>query len=297
MHAAAAGLTGGLLIVVFLAGLRHGFDIDHIAAITDITSSQTSRRRSLVLASVYIFGHALVLFALGLGAVTLGARIPASIDSFAGRTIGVTLVLLGAYVLYSIVRYRGAARLRSRWMLVFIGVRRAVLWLRRVPQEHIEIDHAHPHDHGPGHSHDHPAVGPVGAGAVAIATKTHVHTHRHVVSVPADPFTEYGTLTTFVVGMIHGIGAETPSQILLFTTAAGVAGHIGGVALLAAFVGGLFVGNTVLAIASTLGFAGGRRMPVAYVTLAGITAGLSMWVGTAYALGAPSLLPAFLGGS
>jgi high-affinity nickel-transport protein len=97
--------------------------------------------------------------------------------------------------------------------------------------------------------------------------------------------------------MIHGIGAETPSQILLFTTAAGVAGHIGGVALLAAFVGGLFVGNTVLAIASTLGFAGGRRMPVAYVTLAGITAGLSMWVGTAYALGAPSLLPAFLGGS
>ncbi|HET7483360.1 MAG TPA: hypothetical protein VFK89_10910, partial [Actinomycetota bacterium] len=280
MHGATAGLTGGLLVVVFLAGLRHGFDIDHVAAITDITSAQTSRRRSLALASVYILGHAVVLVVLGLAAVMLGARVPATIDSVMGRIIGVTLVLLGGYVVYSLVRYRSAARLRSRWMLVFIGVRRALSWLRKHPQDLIEIDHTHEHDHGPGHDHAHPEImmmdGPVDRNAVTTVTKTHVHTHRHVMPAPADPFVEYGLPTTLAVGMIHGIGAETPSQILLFTTAAGVAGSFGGVALLAAFVGGLFLGNTVLAIASTLGFAGGRRVPAAYMTLAGITAGLSM---------------------
>jgi high-affinity nickel permease len=32
-----------------LLGLRHGFDVDHIAAITDIASSQQHLRRSLAL--------------------------------------------------------------------------------------------------------------------------------------------------------------------------------------------------------------------------------------------------------
>jgi high-affinity nickel-transport protein len=297
----AAGLTAGLLVVVFLAGLRHGFDIDHIAAITDITSAQTSRRRSLVLASIYMCGHALVLFALGVAAVALGARLPGTVDAAIGRVIGATLLILGGYVIYSVVRYRSATRLQSRWMLVFIGVRRAVNWLRRGHLEHVEIDHSHPHGHEPGHEpgheHGHPDDGFEGStGRVAVATRTHTHTHRHVVPVPADPFAEYGILTTFVVGMIHGIGAETPSQILLFTTAAGIAGSFSGVALVLAFVVGLFVGNSVLAVASSLGFSGGRKAPFAYAALAGLTATVSIWVGTAYVLGAPGLLPRFLGG-
>jgi hypothetical protein len=48
-----------------------------------------------------------------------------------GRIVGLTLVLLGAWVLYSVYRYaRGGEsfRLRSRWMLVFDGIRYA--WRR-----------------------------------------------------------------------------------------------------------------------------------------------------------------------
>ncbi|MEA2487919.1 MAG: hypothetical protein QOF16_1573, partial [Actinomycetota bacterium] len=281
MHSG-AGLTAGLLVVVFLAGLRHGFDIDHIAAITDITSAQASRRRSLVLASIYICGHALVLFVLGVAAVVLGARLPVSVDAVMERVIGATLLVLGAYVIYSMIRYRSAARLRSRWMFVFIGVRRIVGWLRRRSVQHVEIDHSHPHGHEGRHDHGHPD-GPLGnpTGRVAVASGTHTHTHRHVVPVPADPFTEYGAFTTFVVGMIHGIGAETPTQIVLFTTAAGIAGSFSGVALVLAFVAGLFVGNTVLAVTSSLGFSGGRRVPFAYAALAVLTATVSLWVGTA----------------
>ena len=43
-----------------------------------------------------------------------------------GRIVGVTLVVLGLWVLYSVYRYAWAGetfRLRSRWMLLFDGVR------------------------------------------------------------------------------------------------------------------------------------------------------------------------------
>jgi high-affinity nickel permease len=42
------GFGFGLLIASFWFGFRHGIDWDHIAAITDITSSQEDRRRAIV---------------------------------------------------------------------------------------------------------------------------------------------------------------------------------------------------------------------------------------------------------
>jgi hypothetical protein len=294
------GLRWGVATAVFLAGLRHGFDLDHIAAITDITSSQPDKRRSLTLATVYAAGHALVLTVLGAVAVVAGRRLPSSVDSAMSRVIGFTLVLLGVYVVYSLIRFRGDFRLRSRWMIVLAGVRRTVMWLRRERTERIEIEHAHAHSEA-GHHHRHDGGFDVSLqtqaeSAVTAVATTHVHPHRHVVTMPVDPFVEYGVATSFGVGMIHGIGAETPSQIILFTTAAGVAGSIAGIVVLAAFVVGLFVGNTILAVASTMGFAEGRRMPRLYVLLAGVTALVSIYVGVLYAFDRADLLPRFLGG-
>jgi hypothetical protein len=294
------GLRWGVVTAVFFAGLRHGFDLDHIAAISDITSSQTDKRRSLTLASSYAAGHALVLTVLGTLAVVVGQRIPASVDSAMGRLIGLTLVLLGLYVVYSLIRFRRDFRLRSRWMVVLSGVRRTLMWLRRHRDEHIEIEHEHPHPESGHHHHIDTApgvpTGSVGQDSVAVLTTTHVHPHKHLVTMPADPFTEYGVATSFGVGMIHGVGAETPSQILLFTTAAGLAGSIGGVFVVAAFVIGLFIGNTILAVASTMGFVAGQKVPRLYMALAGATALVSMYVGALYALDRADLLPRFLGG-
>jgi ABC-type nickel/cobalt efflux system permease component RcnA len=294
------GLRWGVIAAVFLAGLRHGFDLDHIAAITDITSSQTDRRRSLMLASVYATGHALVLVVLGALAVLAGQRIPASVDSAMGRVIGVTLCLLGLYVVYSLVRFRRDFRLRSRWMVVLAGVRRTLMWLRRRGSEQVEIEHEHPHPQEGSHHHIHSAptasAGSPSPASVAVRTATHVHPHKHVVMMPADPFKEYGLATSFGVGVIHGVGAETPSQILLFTTAAGLAGSIGGVFVMAAFVIGLFIGNSILAVLATMGFVGGRRLPRLYMALAGTTAIVSIYVGVLYVLGRSDLLPRALGG-
>ena len=292
------GLNLGVLVAVSLAGLRHGFDLDHIAAITDISSSQTDRRRSLFLSTVYISGHAFVLFILGSIAVLAGRRIPATLDSFMGRAIGFSLVILGLYVAYSIVRFRRDFRVHSRWMLLFAALRRTVAWLRRTTAEKVEIEHTHDHPLS-GHHHsdltDQESRAP-GVSALGLRTTTHVHPHKHVVSVPPDPFTEYGVPTAFGVGAIHGVGAETPTQVLLFTTAAGVTGALGGLLVLGAFVTGLVLGNSILAFTASAGFARGRQVPRIYVGIAGVTALASITVGLSYLFERSDLLPRFLGG-
>ena len=287
------GVTLGVLAAVGVAGLRHGFDIDHIAAISDIVSSQQSRRRSFVLATTYAIGHMLVLLALGAAAVVAGVRISGWTEGVISRVIGLTLVVLGLYVVYSLVRFRRDFRVMSRWMLITSGVRRVLHWIR--PPRHVVIEHEHEHASGH-HAHSEVPIGsPAQRAPVAVATSTHVHRHTHVVPEPADPFAEYSGLTSFVIGMVHGVGAETPTQLILFTSAAGVAGSWAGMGLVVTFVVGLLMGNLILTAIVTGGSAASGRMPLVYMALGATTALLSLWVGVAYLLGRPELLPAVLG--
>ena len=47
-----------------LFGFRHGFDWDHIAALTDLTGSQAKSRRSMWLATLYALGHGAMVLVL-----------------------------------------------------------------------------------------------------------------------------------------------------------------------------------------------------------------------------------------
>ncbi len=71
------GFRFGVLVSAALFGFRHGIDWDHIAAITDITSSQEERRQALLFGTLYALGHALVVFALGVVAIVVGKELPA----------------------------------------------------------------------------------------------------------------------------------------------------------------------------------------------------------------------------
>ena len=82
----------------------------------------------------------------------------------------------------------------------------------------------------------------------------HRHLHHHVGTLPDDPFPSYGRPTALAVGALHGIGAETPTQILLFLAAARAGGTAIGVALLLCFIVGLLASNTVVALTATFGF-------------------------------------------
>ena len=281
----------GLIITALSFGFRHGIDWDHLAAITDITGSQERPRDSLQFATLYALGHALVVFSLGVGAIALSAELPSSVDDVMTRVVGATLLLLGIYVFVSLVRHGRQFRMRSRWMLVFSGVRRLYRRLRRGELDAVVIEHDHAHSPAEVHDHERVAVTTPAAHAGG-----HSHGHRHIVPMPDDPFLNYGRATAFGVGMIHGVGAETPTQVLIFATAAGAGGRAAGVAVLVCFMIGLLASNTTVALASTFGFLNATKNWRAYLTLSVITGVFSLVVGTLFLFGHSTLLPTIFGG-
>jgi hypothetical protein len=305
--AAQGGFSLSLGTAALLFGLRHGIDWDHIAAITDITGSQVSPRKSLRLASLYALGHAIVVLLLGFVAIELGARIPAAVDAVMERLVGATLLLLGFYVFFGLIRHGRRFRMRSRWMLLFSGVRRArSALLHRRPSQKIVISHDHTHGHKDSlhATHEHREAPPPGdrvsptssTRPELIALKLHRHSHNHVGELPEDPFAQYSTGTAVAVGMIHGVGAETPTQVLLFLGAVGVGGRGAGIALLVTFLIGLFASNTLIAVASAFGFLGASHNFALYATVAVVTGALSVVLGVLYLFGQGALVPPLLGG-
>jgi len=96
--------------------------------------------------------------------------------------------------------------------------------------------------------------------------------------------------------MLHGVGAETPTQVLLFLTAAGVGGRGAGALLLVAFLVGLMTSNTLIALGGTFGFLRATKHWPVYVTISVITAFASLVIGTLFLFGNGDVLPALLGG-
>jgi high-affinity nickel permease len=284
--------TGGtitLLTTALLLGVRHGIDWDHIAAITDITSTAATaadelptatpdaemsiaglavspategtitvprsrfvaeQRHGIVLGTLYALGHASVVVALGLAALAFGALLPDWVDPIMSRIVGVTLIVLGVWVFYSVyahMRHGTAFRLRSRWMLAFDWVRYSWRWL----------------------------------GA-------RIHGHDHI--APLESST-YGPRTAFGVGMIHGVGAETGTQVLIIAAVGGAASVGLGVPMMLAFVVGLLISNTAIVFLTASGFVAGQLRQRIYLVL-GLMAGLfSLFVGLLLVMQADGLLP------
>lgn len=241
-----------LILSALVFGLRHGIDWDHIAAITDITGSQETVRESLWLGTVYALGHGTVVTTLGVLAVLAGTFLPSWIDGVMERVVGVTLIILGIYVVYSLLTDREHFRLRSRWMLIFDGAEKGYRWL------------------------------------MSQVTKTNVEQ-------PVQP-RNYVVKTAYLVGVIHGVGAETPTQVLLFIAAAGVAGRQLGVLLVLTFLAGLLISNSIVTTLSTFGFLQARKSTPMLMTLGTVAAVFSLTVGTIFVFGQGGVLPAILGG-
>jgi ABC-type nickel/cobalt efflux system permease component RcnA len=291
----AAGAFGiGLIASAFLFGFRHGIDWDHIAAITDITSSQERSRDSLLFGTLYALGHALVVFLIGTAAIILGDRLPAGIDSVMERIVGVTLVILGVYVFVALFRHGREFRMRSRWMLIFSGVRSLYRKARRNG----------PHTHATEPVHVHQGNGESVAVAVAedipVSEWHHGHHgrpgHHHHKHPEPDAFMNYGRRTAFLVGMIHGVGAETPTQLLIFLTAAGAGGQLVGEVLLGTFLVGLLISNSIITAGTAFGFLRAGENWTLYVSIAILTAVFSLVIGVLFILGKGTLLPALFGG-
>ena len=200
----------------------------------------------------------------------------------------------------------------SRWMLIFAGVRHVARWARGETGAVMVITHEHEHPITEAHDRDHVhahglghddvrAPVPVGAddgratsaGAVRVR---HHHVHRHVAPMPKDPLPTYGRATAFSIGALHGVGAETPTQVLLFLAAARAGGSAAGVLLLVCFLVGLLASNTVVALTATFGFLKASGNFTVYATTSVVVALFSLVVGTLFVLGQGSSLGALLSG-
>jgi High-affinity nickel-transport protein len=284
------GFTAGLLVSGFLFGLRHGIDWDHIAAIADITGSTEDRRQAIWFGTLYALGHAAVVFVLGVGAIAFGDLLPAGIDEVMGRVVGLTLVILGVYVFVSLIRHGRDFRLRSRWLLLFSGVRRGARWARARVGAGTEPQ-----------GDPTPVPAPNPGEQVDPALWHHGHHgrrghHHHADPQPDDTFASYGRGTAVTVGMLHGIGAETPSQVVIFLTAAGAGGTAAGIAVLVMFLIGLFASNTLITLGSAFGFLSASRNFAVYATVAVLVGTFSLVLGVLFLFGQESVLPAFFGG-
>jgi high-affinity nickel permease len=315
------GGTIGVLGAALALGVRHGIDWDHIAAITDITSTAAGQaeedetwlsrepglmltdeshhhrrvaapvalaaavavgapaahvhslgelahrhngrfapgkidrfvrrqRPALVLGTMYALGHGTMVVVLGLLALLARQFLPDWIDPIMERVVGATLILLAAYLIYSVVQFfrgGGEFQLRSRWMLVFAGARNAFGLVRS-----------------------------------KLLGRPHEHVHEAQ---------QYGVKTAYAVGLIHGIGAETGTQVLVIATAVGAGSKGMGSAALAAFVVGLLISNSIVTVVSTAGFVSTRRRQGIYVAAGIVAAIFSLFVGVFFLFARGGLLP------
>ena len=115
-----------------------------------------------------------------------------------------------------------------------------------------------------------------------------LHGHDHVEPIE---MSSYGARTAFGVGVIHGIGAETGTQVLLIAAIGGAAGAGLGVPMLVAFVIGLLISNTAIVLITATGFVASQLRERIYVGV-GVAAGVfSVVVGALFLIRAEGLLP------
>jgi high-affinity nickel permease len=233
-------------------GLRHGFDYDHLAAISDITAVQQNWKQGMRLGVTYAVGHALTVVVLGALVVMLHIPLPARLDNWTERLIGATLIILGIGVVANLIRHSHShAAMQSRWAILISGLQH--MWWR-------------------------------------VTRVFKPETPR------PEPFSwNYNGGSVFGIGVLHGLGAETPSQLMLFLLAASLGGTARGFMGLIAFAAGLILMNTLMTASLGGIFYAGLHRPSFYRWVAVAGAVYSFAIGVIFLLGSSGRLPA-LGG-
>ena len=327
----AIGLSGSVSILAasFALGIRHGIDWDHIAAITDITSTSVvvrrpdedwlvrepglmltdeghhalhsydhthgpmaegasdavqwnaegpagahptsgaatmvltpprskasvafvqEQRRALFLGTLYAAGHATMVIALGLLAIVASGFLPGWIDPIMERVVGVTLLFLSGYLFYSLYRF-------FRRGGDFRIRSRWMLVFAAVANAYRWVT----------------------------AKVQGRHEHRHVAAPD-----QYGARMAYGIGLVHGIGAETGTQVLVIATAVGAGSKAMSVAVLFTFVAGLLVSNSLVTFMTTAGFISSGRRQGLYAIAGAVAAVFSLVVGLVFLFHAGGLLP------
>jgi cytochrome c biogenesis protein CcdA len=99
----------------------------------------------------------------------------------------------------------------------------------------------------------------------------------------------------FLVGLLHGTGAETPTQIALFAAAGASGSAATAGVVLGAFVAGLVLTDLGVAAAWLSGVLGSRRAPHVQLPLGAVTGVASVSLGVLILIGHAGVVPPLTG--
>lgn len=108
MTASLGGLLLGLLV-----GLRHAFEPDHLAAISNLVLETRSARRGALLGAIWGLGHTLALVLVGIVLMVAGTALPVTIAAVFECGVAAMLVILGVRGIAGALR-EGASGERRR---------------------------------------------------------------------------------------------------------------------------------------------------------------------------------------
>lgn len=243
-------------VTAFLLGCRHGLDWDHVAAITDLTASGSSEQPD----------------------AAPGRRRPVVLAVWYCIGHGLVIALLGAAVgLLGLGLPDGVDRVFEVVVgatLVLLGA--LVLWqLGRDRSAYRLQGRWRP--------------------VVAAVRRAWARARRRGAG-PASPLDDLGPRSAFAIGVLHGTGAETPTQIVLFASAGSSGSGPAAALILIAFVAGLVVCDVGISLTWLATRLGARRLPRVEIGLGLMTGVSSAAVGAIFISGHAAALPALLGG-
>jgi high-affinity nickel-transport protein len=258
MDFAALIILGNALIL----GIRHGIDWDHIAAIADIVGATATTK----------IDH---------GAISvLGQKDALRLSSFYAIGHATIVLILGlAALLFAAVlpewieplmqRAVGCTLLAlSAWIFSSLG-RQATDRDEFVPQSRWMFVFAKLRQLGNW-----------------LQTQVTGKTKKQQVTI-----SQYDAPAAFGIGLIHGFGAETGTQVLLIATVGASSSHFLGALILLTFVLGLLISNTLVAVLTCVGFVNSATFKPLFVTTSIVTGLFSLIVGTFFASGCGNALP------
>src|SRR5262245_14384775 len=299
----------GILVTGFVLGIRHGIDWDHIAAITDITSTTAAagmaeaaheEQHRAVSGPHHGHGASVEMQAhdAGPGAATLAPAAtmsrsrmfgPEQLEAIRLGTLyalghGAVVVALGvAALMFGALLPEWIDPIMGRIVgFTLIGLGAWVLYsvfryarggesFRLRSRWMLVFD-------GVRYSWRH------------FQARLHGHEHTEPLEMSS-----YGPRTAFGVGMIHGVGAETGTQVLLIAAVGGAAASGLGIPMLLAFVLGLLLSNFVIVVLTSMGFVASQTRERIYVVVGLIAGVFSLVIGSIFLFGLDGMVPALNG--
>jgi ABC-type nickel/cobalt efflux system permease component RcnA len=220
-----------IIVIGFFLGMRHATDPDHVIAVTTIVSQQRNVKRAALIGVFWGLGHTLTIFLVGSAIILFNLVIPVRIGLAMELSVGLMLILLGAWNLVSFMHSAPAA--------VQLSGDQGEPTIHSHPHSHGEYVHSHPHVHILGdHSHVEPA--PIARLDRTLGKKAF-----------------YQTLRPLIVGIIHGLAGSAAVALLIL---ASIRNSTWAIAYLLVFGVGTIAGMMLItmSIASAFRFVGNR---------------------------------------